>query len=832
MQIHELNNFSGALNDASYLAVDNGNDTGKVSVPELLNETKQAIDQLDTFLNARIDNIIAGGTAPSEAEVTDARFGADGIVYPSLGDAIRGQVTNLKDDLNTLFVEELLSSNEMVSWDRVYIKNDGTQGTDNGNSGYYFQCEPNTLYFIKASSEISGWVGIGCTSAASMSGASFSKIFKKNGFEETEFVTENDSNYIFFYAPTANIGDITVYQYNEKAYAKAEKNIAFVDENVLTMFGKEGEKSYKYNLEFERGSIDNAGQPAKNLAYFRSPDFIPTNKTNLFLDGIPANVGVYVFFYDSEKTYQDTNLEKYVSRTILTSKWDYIKLVCVPNPLSGTITEADCDAITLSLQPVYFKDENTLDIILEGGKYTSGYTSYASIDYRSYKRTPYFIKTNGAKAIRINGLSSGAATIYSYGSDGTYLGYKDISLPSSNWGMLESGTAFVRFYLSGVIDLSSLKSVSVTLLDPTSKPEQVKNFRVARPDPYEFLTFKLTDTTCATARLMLPPNYSYDGEKVPLILWLDGSGNFAVWAGGFSTAKLPYLQYLRDEGFAILSVFGWSNKMVADYPSCGSAYPYPVPTCIKCLDAGIDYVLDRYNIDPDEIHIMSKSQGGQCSLYFASYPIKKGLKSIGMFSPVLDYLSMPGESMYADTRKAIAKDLGLEGDTAYFESTEFVAYSDEAKAFFIDNISQIVGLNEAWTSLVGGIASDRLNEAIADSKTFWTESRWQHPELTDIYNHTERAKIAKIPVKIWGASDDAATPYPKMVEVVEQLKNGGCEAVLETLPRGTGDHSCADVPPAGVNRVASVTTALGITYTDVPVGWVENVEWIRLHMAK
>lgn len=613
---------------------------------------------------------------------------------------------------------------------------------------------------------------------------------------------------------------------------KAELNN--LDENVFLAVSKEGESAYKFCLKFEEGTLNSSGVPTTGAGRYRTPDYIPTNGTNLIVSNIPSNVGVFVFRYDASKTYLGSNSTQYTSKTIITTyqNTSYIKIVCVPNPISGSISISDCKKVSLTSSHFYIKDENTLDVVLEGGKYSSGVTSHLSSDFRTYKRTAYFIKLNGATAVRFNGISSGTATLYTYGADGTYLGYKDVTLSSTNWTALQSGAEFVRFYLSNVTDLSKLESVKLTIVDPTSKPEQVKNFRIARTDPYEFLTFKLTDSLCGTARLMLPPNYSYYGKKVPLILWLDGSGNFASWSGGFATAKLPYLYYLRDEGFAILSVFGWSNQMVADYANCGIAYPYPLPTCLKCIDVGIDYVLDRYNIDPDEIHIMSKSQGGQCSLYFASNPIKNGLKSIGMFSPVLDYLSMPGESMYADTRKAIAEDAGLTGDTTYFGGTSFVAYSDEAKAFFQTNLSKLIGMNEAWTSLVGGTASERLNEAIDDCKTFWTESRWQHPELTDIYTHTERAKIAKVPVKIWGASDDAATPYAKMVEVVEQLKNGGCEAILETLPRGTGDHSCADLPPAGVNRVASVTTALGITYTDVPVGWVENVEWIRLHMAK
>lgn len=78
MQIHELNNYSGSIGDA-YLAADNGSDTGKMKTTALTDP-----------LNARIDNIIAG-PAPSAAEIVDARRGENGVNYPSLGDAIRGQ---------------------------------------------------------------------------------------------------------------------------------------------------------------------------------------------------------------------------------------------------------------------------------------------------------------------------------------------------------------------------------------------------------------------------------------------------------------------------------------------------------------------------------------------------------------------------------------------------------------------------------------------------------------------------------------------------------------------------------------------------------------------
>ena len=84
MQIHELNNFTGTLGSGAYLAIDDGNDTGKISSQGLLAATE-----------ARIDNIIAG-PAPSAEEIVDARLGDDGVTYPSLGDAIRDQFSDVK----------------------------------------------------------------------------------------------------------------------------------------------------------------------------------------------------------------------------------------------------------------------------------------------------------------------------------------------------------------------------------------------------------------------------------------------------------------------------------------------------------------------------------------------------------------------------------------------------------------------------------------------------------------------------------------------------------------------------------------------------------------
>lgn len=62
----------------------------------------------DALLQAQIDQLIApSGSAPSAAEVENARIGSDGTVYPTLGDAIRTQNSDLKSHLDNNIVGTL-----------------------------------------------------------------------------------------------------------------------------------------------------------------------------------------------------------------------------------------------------------------------------------------------------------------------------------------------------------------------------------------------------------------------------------------------------------------------------------------------------------------------------------------------------------------------------------------------------------------------------------------------------------------------------------------------------------------------------------------------------
>ena len=460
-----------------------------------------------------------------------------------------------------------------------------------------------------------------------------------------------------------------------------------------------------------------------------------------------------------------------------------------------------------------------LNALIERGSVSSVYNlGHSTEHYNKYVRSAYDIKTGGAGRVSIEKLTVSHGTIYIQFFASDYTKLSSVSYKEQDVVTIPKACDFIRIEIA---TSEELENIVIRFYDTVDEPREVKRSGISEIS--EKLTYKVSDDVHTTSRLMLPPNYTIDGDKVPLILWLEGSGSsLSSWNGDFNSNKLPYLRYLRDEGFAVFSVYAWGNKYAEKYPKCGNSFPYPIPTNLECIKKGVEYICSRYNIDADNIHIMSKSQGGQCALYYASCN-ELNAKSIGMFAPVLDYLSMPGEAMYKDTRAAIADDLNFTGDVEYFASDRFLSYSDEGRAFLRENLPRLMTLNEAWTNLSGATPEELFESSMDDCKTFWTEEIWK-TDRTDIYTHTDYAKTAVVPVKIWGAKDDAATPYLKMVEVVVQLKNGGSVAELRTL---TGGHSCADVGSLRVN----VTTALGIEHKNVPIGWVENIEWIRQNTA-
>lgn len=899
----------------------------------------------DAVLSARMDTFasLPAGSTSGNAELLDIRVGANGTIYPSAGDAVRGQI----DDLKSKFVIDSMASTPYV---QGYLRtNDGLIGADPARcvskyiypEGESFTVHVPDGYVLEKICEyygnktfISTYANLNATGYATFSAISgHCYRFQVRKADSTALLPSSITDGMFVVAVTSTditltesgkaadsktvgdsigafsvrtiqasdvfngyidfaTGDVTNdtkrLGLNDRLHITCDTVIEFeygenVDEVYIELYDKynnlinhttyinvnsirinKDDAAY-INLIFRNSSLstiapadfdasvyiipsedaakkfsvfsagvffdaeigslsDTTGEPITGSdGVFRSNDFINTSDLTTITFKNQSRKNVYVYEYDRNKAFIQATSSVIAQGGIfsLSKNTQYIKLVV----RIDTSTER-WRFIAASLFVVGVVLEK-VKIPMESGTYNSA-TIY-STNINNYNRYiinsyPVVVASNKPIFIFYNDSDNYAATIIFRNEYGTTI--SSTTCHNGESFTTPSGTEYVDIEIRAGI--ASADDVYLISYD-THSTISISDKRIAANGGNRIsLVYRIEKSSdlISYANLLLPPNYSRS-KKVPCILWMDGSGNMTTWGSSFSD-KLPYLEYLRDEGFAVLSIFAWGYNYTVKYPNCGNAYPYPVPTNLAFIKAGLEYVCDKYNIDPENIHIMSKSQGGQCAYYFASHPIWN-FKSIGMFAPVLDYLSMPGEAMYADTRKAIAEDLGLTGNVQYFTSTDYLGYSSDALAFWESNLHQIIGLNESYTNLNGASALENVQKSVSDSAEFWTDEAWNTPQRTDIYNHHEYKKFASIPVKIWGASDDSATPFFKMSEAVSQLQNGGTEAVLRTFNRGTGGHGCADV---GSNYEAEVTTALGITHTNVRTGWIENIEWIRLHMAK
>lgn len=273
--------------------------------------TRAAADQ---NLQAQISQIVApSGEAPSAAEVQNARVGADGVTYPTLGDAIRANDSQLKSQFNVSLYDAAVTLNLT---DGEYVQS--TTGEIIADASYartqYIEAaRAEGIRLAWTSSTQRGTLNALCCYDANKAYISGRMSPINPELESKDYTLPANTAYVIFSGDRRFIGNISatllsvVSPMREIYLAKADKKAAFLIDYVTDVALLEkinGVTAKPGNLVDYSECIDNyyistsTGSTTYGTNYFHT-GYIPVTAGTQY----KANKGRNYAWYDATKTY-------------------------------------------------------------------------------------------------------------------------------------------------------------------------------------------------------------------------------------------------------------------------------------------------------------------------------------------------------------------------------------------------------------------------------------------------------------------------------------------------------------------------------------------------
>lgn len=484
-----------------------------------------------------------------------------------------------------------------------------------------------------------------------------------------------------------------------------------------------------------------------------------------------------------------------------------------------------------------------------GGLKNTGAMDNDKTKFNGYIRSSMLIRTNDAT--KVTGKTLTGFTVYEYKVVNNAIVYNKVS---SEGDTFHADTRYIKI----VKQSSTLPEEVVLMFD--GDVEEVYNVQIESGTSgnnllSEMLIYQVSEGICTTARLLLPYNYSIDGKKVPLILWNPCDGSFIGWNDpidkvGYTPASIKtQLEYLADEGFAVLEIYPWGSYHNTNYPQCGMSGAVPVPVTLTAMEKGVAYATSRFNISDSNIFQTSWSGSGKLSSYYAIHRPNFNLRAVYAFAPVVDggVWRASGETLGGASgyRAAVNSEMHFNGtaeeitnylnkwndDTNCQGELDFVKANAEKFSKFLS----ITWQNMSGRKLVKDNSTGEytlqeytIEDKIADTVAFG-EAWCANHNAANIYNrHDFLISGDGVPITIIAAYDDEGCPFLAMEEFIIMLQNGGAEAKIVPLPRNSGGHGAA----INGNTQSNVTTKRGNTYATVPYGWWYAVQDIKARFLK
>lgn len=373
-------------------------------------------------------------------------------------------------------------------------------------------------------------------------------------------------------------------------------------------------------------------------------------------------------------------------------------------------------------------------------------------------------------------------------------------------------------------------------ISPTDGKNAIKVYYANAKMEYEpndlHFSYPIDETYKNYGMIKLPKNYTVNGDKVPLIVFCHGSADYRyLGVTSMTTNYNKFYNYLRDCGYAVCDFFGLSSK----YYNVASANQWCIPLSNSCYDKGIQYVLDNFNVDPNNIFVGCKSLGGNEALNLYDND-RYNIKAVGMLAPQLNPLA----DAYGYTQKSreISADSMGVSDTLknmliseyYFKTStdDHITESAEKRPAlveaFTENYDILARYNPFWTNLIMSKTDKIVNSFPLNVPSVGFTD---FPAETDVIRipHGKRA------LKIWAAIDEDTIDVDQCKFLVHALLNGGGNASIRLFPENTGKHHAVDTD-ANAPQTLGVTTKTGVYYETIPTAYYELELFFRDYISR
>ena len=577
----------------------------------------------------------------------------------------------------------------------------------------------------------------------------------------------------------------------------------------------------KTNIELVLGSCNQNGNISYGGIVRRVTDYLDLYKYGTFYFGDEyVNTRAYwLRLFNANKdfigSYNSGNIsnKKVNSKEILElfpdAKYCVFSIKCT-DPMDGNLetrnTEFFSDRYAIDSIPLdnHYKRAEfygviTEDIQLEIGGMDRYTGTIVKGGYGTNLRTPFFIKVIPRTKLDFSYYDR-KVDIIEYDRNFEFIKYTE------TYGSiyLDKNTKYIKIHRYNANGVNVNEKIKVTLHSDTGKIEYAKNIKTN--DDHESFAYKLNGENYYTnGKLKLPSNYSNVGKPVPLIVFSHGSADFyGLDSSKMTTHYEKYYNYLRDCGYAIFDCYGWGNKYSDLITGTNT---WATPTNLNCYLSGIKYVLDKFNIDRENIFVAGKSLGG-IQAFALCYQNQIKINACGLLAPALNPLHQTFGYTKAE-RMTLAQDFGFSEDVNNVLNTDNFVENDNYISYIKDNATKMCGWNPYWINMILDNNTKVMNSIkLLDGK---------NADYSSIF------KTCNVPFKVWVANDDInINPYA-IKNVVKAMNNAGCLAEVRIMPNGTGGHHSVD-NDVNAPQTTNVITKLGVHYDSIPTAYYELVK--------